>query len=381
MVTDDSNHQRLLGDLRSVAAPIVVDAPLSPEVRSKRCQAFVVNMRELLSRHSVETDVLYRVYRTSSYDKAIRLGGLYGALHLFRRQENFRAYRELVDEAQPDLGTHPLFSTFYTFYHQSRGDLRVALRYSMQALDYLPTMPGVQHLHAVIVADMLDRSMPVDPEDIKKAMREAKSIIDQPDGRIAAYHTTLARLQYHKQLFEDARTNITLALDIESPDEPGYPLRHANRLIVKWLIDAGQQQSILISELRTSLADVRTSNVNLADKNKELMRKQGQVDSQMAAVRDEVSRMRDQSLTLLTLMTAVITFIVTTVQVSSELGLTSLMVVIPMLALLTVTVFSAGALILGINRDDWTTRLFLGSLSASILAALLSFFVDLSPSG
>lgn len=376
--SDTGATKRLAEALSVVASGLDELVSIAPEARSRRTQEFINDVRVVLRQQSANVSQLEALVHSESEQETTRFAALYGLLHLHRRNHNFVAYRELVDHAAKEFGQYHLYSTFYTFYHRSLGNHRQALRYSEAALARLPSMPGVQHLHAAIVADLLDLSEEVSPDDIDSAIGEVRSIIDRLASadhgprRIASYYETLARLQRHVGRFQEARTNIRLAMESESPGEPGYELRHANRLNLKWLIDVSSEEAEIREGIDASIQAI-------TEASNELSNKQASVEAQLGEVRREVATVRDQTFTLLTLLTAVITFVVTSVQVATRIGLPSLMVAIPALGLLVIVLLSSAALLLttGEAGSGPARALFVGSLLALIALAVLSIVLDL----
>lgn len=355
-------RQKLIDALSSAAKPVVTNEPLSPETRSIRTQRFTFDMRNILARFGVDERQLRQIALDEDRDIAVRFAALYGSLHLLRRRGDGAQYRQLVTEAQPSFGHIPLFETFYTFYHQFAGDLPEAFRHATRALELLPDMPGVQHLQAQIIADLVDRSVEIDDRVVAEARRRLETAVQSGTSASPAYHETLARLLLRDGAHERARQAINIALSLESPSEPGYLLRLANRRMIRSLIDHDQQQAELITRIQSAY-------VVLRDRHEV-------VQEEMSGMRGELYRVRDQSLTLLALFAAVIAFVVTTVQVSVTLEPVSVMIITLLLGLLTITIFAAASVVLGLSASRLTIGILVAALASSVtLIALAAFDV------
>ena len=364
----------LLQALESVAKPIVTGEVLSPETRSIRTKHFTLDMRTKILDHLDGNErELRRIALDEDHGMAARFAALYGALHLLRREGDVEQYQQLVTEAQPTFGQLPLFETFYAFFHQFAGDLQEAFHHAVRALDALPEMPGAQHLHAEIVADLLDRSEDVDDQVVSAALQRIEAAIQSGNASSPAFQETFARLLLHTGAHERARQAINAALSLESPSEPGYQLRVTNRRMIRKLIDHDQKHSEHIDEQSRLIA----RQAELIDRMRatyEVLRgEHEEVREDMSKIRTDLYGVRDQTLTLLALFAAVIAFVVTTVQVSVSLDVVSVMVVTVLLGMLTITIFSSASVVLGLSARKSTIGILVISTGASI--ALLGLAV------
>lgn len=365
----------LIEALEATGGPISTSESLSPETRSRRADHFITDMRDVVARFDVGPSDLRRIALNDDHQLSVRFAALYGALHLLRRQGDIPRYQELVTEAQPTLDRLPLFETFYTFFHQFDGDLDTALTHAGRALEALPNTPGVQHLHAQIVADLLDRSEAVDPQIVSAALGRLEDMIQSGRaGRSPAFRETMARLLLHTDAndrHERARRAIKAALSLESSTEPGHQLRVANRRTILALIDHDQRHTRNLRDQADLLDEMRSTQATLRDRHERALEDMAEMRSEMAELRGHVDRVRDQTLTLLALFAALIAFVVSTIQVSVTLDAVSVMTVTVLLALLTIVIFSSAAVTLGLSTRR-TGVIMLTSVSASILLLVLA---------
>ena len=224
-------------------------------------------------------------------DLDVAFAAHYALLTKMWRDRDFTEYRTCVEAGAKSFASVPLQAGLEAQAKLSSTDpkeLRYGLKLARRARETNPSRPSVLHTLAEMVA-CLGESGDATAEELQegeKAVLEAISLVPG-DHSYSKYHATLARLLALQRSWYEAEKQITTAIELEPWSGEHYVLRLG-----------------LYQYIRSSIAFGKRAD--------ELRQKQDAAQRELEAMRSEV-------LTLVGLLAAVIAFIVSGVQIATEL--------------------------------------------------------------
>lgn len=269
-----------------------------------------------------------------------RFAALYYLLFRLERNSEFNQYEQLCHKYRKEFGGYPYFNTFLATIARSKGgiaSLQTALSYSETALQSLSDRPGVLHQYASIAADLLDLL----EEPAQDTLVAAQLRVDQAIGASARqngnFHATKARLLAHGGQFQEAVSQIQLALELENTSAPDSLRRIAR-----------------FESIRSRI---------------ETMRNEARFYSKMTDAQRKLDSMRSEQLQLLGLLAAVVALVTATASTSAKI-VSDAAVIRFSLILFGAVIIVFASLFYVAQRDSSLRRLVVPVAAAALLISL-----------
>ena len=247
----------------------------------------------------VNEDLLYILQNHE--DRQLRFAAFYSLVVYYRRYKLNSRLEPLVNEYGGQFTSKPLYKfTMSTIYKNkgSRNELNLALQYAQEAIEQVVNYPGYFNNYAEIVAHALEEGIKLD--DKEKTISKAFLYINKAiiiNNKYAKYYCNLGRLQYCTGEFTEAKASILKAIDLEDNSKRDYAIRIAD-----------YQYYLLKCQSTESLTKL-TETVN--EKTLEIHTIKNELEKSM-------EKEKNKSLESLVFFTAIITFIVSTIQIASK---------------------------------------------------------------
>ncbi|PSR56638.1 hypothetical protein AHMF7605_25660 [Adhaeribacter arboris] len=278
--------------------------------------SFPYKIREISRQTNNAQSVFEAIYSDKSIDIEVRFKAFYSHLVMLWRQKEFFHYRNLVDKFNSDFRQYKLFNTFLAQYYQSKvrtkSNLNLAVEYAQKAVEDLPSSPNVLHLFVELVADFSESGGEAQQQLLLRAEREIDKAIAINNGKYAKYYSTKSRILALLMRFADAKNLIQLAIELEPANSPDYAIR------------IGEYQGI-------------KTNISYFEYSKKMEEKQGEALKSLEEVRNKI-------IELLGLLSAIIAFIISSVQISKDLEFENAAKLLIILGGVCITVFSTFSL-------------------------------------
>lgn len=239
-------------------------------------------LREIVDDSTVETTTAYKAFKA--------------VVHLHRRHQNLSIVRKLLSEKERRFDKFPSFQFLkfaYTTFRSS-SDFLLAILFAREELRNNPSNAGVHNAFADLMARALEEGFELRQlDELTRQAKEAvgRAIVLRP--YYAKYRATLGRLLAIEKDLEGAKTAIREAIDLEDARSNDYALR--------------------LQEYAAHLQRIEQSASNAAMK-AEFAKAQAELDTAIEKNRSELDRARTLNIEILGFFTAIISFILTTVQ-------------------------------------------------------------------
>ncbi|MFD6097852.1 hypothetical protein ACFVWN_25520 [Nocardiopsis flavescens] len=230
-----TDKRRISAAVRSIDALPQINSPEFPQ-----------EVRKLAEKFKDPEEIFRAVASTRSVNDRARFVALYGWLLRLRREERHDEYARVVNQYDKKFGTEPYFLTFRAIVARNRGDranLRRSIELSKEAARHLQDVAGVAHQLAAFMVDYFERNLDsLEKSEILEAERSVDHAIFLSSGRIAHYFETKARLLVVGGNFEEARSSINRAIELEPRSTKDYHRRLTQYQTTRTKIDLMEQQ-------------------------------------------------------------------------------------------------------------------------------------------
>ena len=260
-------------------------------------------------------------------EASVRSAALATSLAFLWRRRDYQQFRKVFDEYRSTFQEYDslldlLYKGMYDLSQVSRsGGFKRALESAKRAKEALPNTPGALNLYTEVVAVIGERG-DVEEEELEQARVSIEKAIEK-DITYAKYYASRARILALQGQYNDSYQDIDKAIEIENFDE--HTLWRVNYYEEIRIHVRLQQRSVEIQQQVSEMKEIRQQ----AD---EIKQEQERTRNQMAA-------MRGETLTLLGLLAAVIAFVVSSIQVMSDLQSVETGILMTMMAGLLLVVF------------------------------------------
>lgn len=267
--------------------------------------------------------------RDTEQEASVRSAALATSLAFLWRRRDYQQFRKVFDDYRSifqeyDSSLESLYKGMYDLSKvSSPGGFKQALESAKRAKEELPNTPGALNLYTEVVAVIGERG-DVKEEELEQARVSIEKAIEK-DITYAKYYASRARILALQGRYDDSYQDIDKAIEIENFDE--HTLWRVNYYEEIRINVRLQQRSMEIRQQISEMKEIRQQ----AD---EMKQEQERTRKQMAA-------MRGETLTLLGLLAAVIAFVVSSVQLMSNLQSVETGILMTIMAGLLLVVFGA----------------------------------------
>lgn len=258
---------------------------------------YAFQIRNLIPDNTTTNSLFFTYLKDIHEDKYIemrlRQNAFYLTLVILWRLKEYQQYRTLVTTNQVEFLKFKMYDTFksqsYFSNTKNESNLLTALDFSEKAILKLPSSPNVLHLFSQITSECIEQFNFDKTKTIKKAKETIDRAIAITNGQYPKYFATRSRINAKLNYFDKAKEDIRLAIEKETSNNIDYPIR------------MGEYQNIKIR-------------INYLQNVKKLLDKQEEVIKTF-------DHLRLQVIQLLGMLTAVIAFIVSSVQIARNFEL------------------------------------------------------------
>lgn len=271
-------------------------------------------------------DVLYNILvnHINDSDDRISFSAFYGLVVYFRRYKIFSELERIVSTYENHFGKKPLFNVAMCTIYRNKGselDLQFALEYATRALKRCNNHQGILQTYADTVAYTLEQGYNISNEILEKAIHCVNEAIII-DSNYPKYYCTIGRLLIYKNEYTQAKQYILKAIDLEDSAQTDYAMRIAdyqNYLQRCYTNESVYKINISVSDALSQIADTKSS------------------------VEEQIGKEKITYLEFLGFFTAIISFILTTIQLSTNFEVIEAAALIIMLLgvlIIAMTIFS-----------------------------------------
>ena len=284
----------------------------------------------------------------------IRFSAFYSLVVYYRRYKLNSRLVPLVDEYGHQFSNKPLYLfTMSNIYRNEggRNDIHLALQFAQNAIERVVDYPGYFNNYAEIVAYALEEGIKL--ENQQAAISKAFGYINKAimiNGKYAKYYCNLGRLQYSTGEFKEGKSNILKAIDLEDNSKKDYAIRIAD-----------YQYYLLKCQSTESLAKL-TDTIN--DKMVEIQNTKDYIE-------ESLENEKNKSLQSLVFFTAIITFIVSTIQIASKSDLNEAVSLILVMVGGLLISFGSFSVILKLDKKSIITTLIFVAVGIGIILMAL----------
>ncbi len=265
-------------------------------------QEFSTQITEFVTKNNCEDEL--RKVLNGIDDSDIQFKSFYSLIVLFKHEKNSTKLERLLDEYDVKFSNRPLllYSKSLVFKEKGgAGNLKIALQYANESIDiindnsnaYDKRYAGFYNNYAEIVAQASEEGDDISEELFEKAIEYINKAF-MYNKKYPKYYCTLGRLQSCMKNFDDAKENIKKAIDNEDSKKNDYALRIAE--YQDYLVRCNTNETLSKMEIKIN------------EKTKEIERI-------CEGLQDEKGTM----LEFLGFFSAIITFIISPVQISTKM--------------------------------------------------------------
>lgn len=309
--------------------------------------------RQLTSGLDKPLEVLEEILNDSMFPEKTRFNALYCLLAFLWQEREFERYRQLVDKYEGQFAGHLMLLTFRSQYYSSRGksipNIRLALEYATKAAKQAPHLPNVLHLFTGIVIELhevtggkIEDSLLIEAEH---AINKAIAIVD---GKYARYFATKADLLGKSERFGEAKELIQKAIEVEPSGRNGYALRIGDYQQIRLKLEFLEHSRTLQIKQRESI--------------------------------EKLEEVRLRVIELLGILSAIIAFLVTSIQVGKGLAFSEASRLMVISGGVILIIFSSYSIIFFRSRlrSSQMVVLFVGGLMVGVFYFLPEFVALIS---
>ncbi len=271
-------------------------------------------------------DVLYNILANhiNDNDDRISFSAFYGLVVYFRRYKIFSELERIVGTYGNHFGNKPLFDVAMCTIYRNKGselDLQLALEYATRALERCNNHQGILQTYADTVAYTLEQGYNISNEILEKAIHCVNEAIII-DSNYPKYYCTIGRLLIYKNEYTQAKQYILKAIDLEDSAQTDYAMRIAdyqNYLQRCYTNESVYKINISVGDALNRITDTKSS------------------------VEEQIEKEKVTYLEFLGFFTAIISFILITIQLSINFEVIEAAALIIMLLgvlIIAMTIFS-----------------------------------------
>lgn len=287
-------------------------------------------------------DTLYHVLENhiNDSDGNIAFSAFYGLVVYFRRYKIFSELEKLVDKYGNYFSNKPLFNVAMCTIYRNKGselDLQLALEYATRALESCNNHQGILQTYADTVAYTLEQGYFISDSILEKAINCVNEAI-VIDSKYPKYYCTIGRLSIYKNEYTQAKQYILKAIDLEDSRQIDYAMRIAD--YQNYLQRCYIKESVYKIDISVKDALIQITNTQ-------------------SEVKEQIEKEKITYLEFLGFFTAIISFILSTIQLSVNFEVIEAAALIIMLlgvVIISMTVFS---ILIGIKRIQRWGMVFL----------------------
>lgn len=205
------------------------------------------------------------------FPEKTRFNTLYSLLAYLWQVSEFQHYRQVVDKYGDEFNSHVMLlafrSQYYTSKERTKGNLQLALHYASKAKEGASNSPSILNQFAYVVVEICNAT---DDKVETDLLHEAERCIDKAiaitDAKYAGYFATKADLLSKTGRYSEAKVLIQKAIEIEPSGRDDYALRIGNyqqiRLKIQFLehsqlLQIKQKESIeMLEEVRLRVIEL-----------------------------------------------------------------------------------------------------------------------------
>ncbi|GAB5476332.1 MAG: hypothetical protein Mars2KO_44310 [Maribacter sp.] len=266
------------------------------KISSEDSPSFPYDIRKLLSGKitSVKSQILQSsrlIYEDENLDETLRFKAYYLHMVMLWRLKEFESFRLNLDTNFNRFESHKLFNAFRAQYFLSQENtqynLESAIYYAKLCAKELGKFPSVLHLHALTIVNYAEDIKEHDIKKLRLAESQVNKAIALSKGEYAGHYALSARVKLLLGKFTESYKDLRNAIEKEPSNNNEYPIR------------IGEYHEI----------KSRISNAEYIDF----------VKKQQEKAMTLFSNLRVQMIQLLGILSAVIIFMVSTVQIAQNI--------------------------------------------------------------
>jgi len=309
---------------------------LPEEGQSSFTKSITIYINDLTEKEEID---LLNILESSENEK-VRFGAFYSLMVFFRRSKMYKKSEEIALKYAKDFTNKPLLQYQLSYIYRHRGgknDLRIALQYADKSINivqnnknYDEDYPGLYNNYAEIVAQILENEVELERNIVDKAFEYInKAIMINID--YAKYYFNLGKLQCYTNDFESAKINFIKAIDMEDSRSTGFAIR------------ISEYQDYLM-KCNTLQAITKLNNyvkVNVEDFS--IIKKD---------ILEEFKDAKKGILEFIAFFSAIITFIISSIQISTKLAVDEAVTLILVMLGALIVAFGAFRMILDYSKKS-----------------------------
>lgn len=330
----------------SIVINFIEDLPVDTDTRyTKELIRLVVNNPPALK------ETLYHILDSHINDnnKNIAFSAFYGLVVYFRRYKFFSELEKLVDRYGDNFNNKPLFNIAMCTIYKNKGseiDLQLALEYATHALESCNNHQGILQTYADTVAYTLEQGYSISDQILEKAIRCVNEAI-VIDSKYPKYYCTIGRLSIYKNEYTQAKQFILKAIDLEDSKQSDYAMRIAD-----------YQNYLQRCYIKESVYKIDMSVKDALQ----------QISDTQSEVREQMEKEKLTHLEFLGFFTAIISFILSTIQISLNFEVveaTTLIMILLGVIIISMIVFS---ILMGVKKVQGWKIIFLFLIGIFLIA-------------
>lgn len=253
---------------------------------------------------SLVDDLLY-ILRNET-DLELRFRAFFGVASYHRRKNNHSEFKKVVNEYIDEFRNFSLHYHILSLMHKQFGDrdgILKSIEYGKLAVMKLNRHIGVLHNFCEAVVAGIEEELPIEEADINAANSFIETVITLKHD-YAKFYCTKGRLLAQRGLFEEAQKNIIHAIDIENPASNDYAMRISDYKNYLSIIKTKKLYTKVVREIEEAKSSILSSEESI---------------QQVAAhTKEQMEHMKTQNLQMLAFFTAIISFIIGSINIASK---------------------------------------------------------------
>lgn len=260
-------------------------------------------------------DKLTNILDDSVQEKELRFKAYFCLTFYYRRTLNTLLTRQLIEKYQYEFTDIPMnnmvLSVYFAEFQDTR-NLKKALNYSKALLNNTEysNHVGVIHNYCYIVSNIIENQIDGGNDELQPALEKIEDLLEL-DSTYARFHHTRAKLLIENEQFTEAMKSILKAIELEDETNKDYAIRinyYRNSLLEIKSRKLYRQMKEDISNAENRVLE-QTNLIEVKVKNSE---------DEAKKVLKEMDSMRNTNLQMLTFFTAIISFIIGSVNIISK---------------------------------------------------------------
>ena len=307
-------------------------------------------------------DILYNIVKKHINDSGdlLAFSAFYGLVVYFRRYKIFSELEKIVAAYGNYFRNKPLFDVAMCTIYRNKGsklDLQLALEYATRAVEKCNNHQGILQTYADTVAYTMEQGYDVSDQILAKAIHCVNEAI-MIDDKYPKYYCTIGRLLIYKGEYTQAQNYILKAIDLEDSKQTDYAIRIAD-----------YQNYLQRCYTRESVSKINISVENALS----------QITETKSKVEEQIEKEKITYLEFLGFFTAIISFILGTIQLASNFEFIEATGLIIMLLGVIIVAMCVLLLLTGIKKTSNRMNCFLilFGIGCLIIGVILPYIFDL----